>query len=362
MKRIMILVGLILMGIFSETFAHDHKHHMSSLSSLIEKRSFSELEGNQNKVLKKFQNWVNKRTERLESGSQIIDTPRGPIEYVLKGKGPIVLCLHGGFGGYDQGLLVGDSLLQHGFSILSPSRPGYLRTPLSVGATNEEQADAMVDLLNALGIDKVSVIGFSAGSQIAFLMAVRHPERVNSVVFECLGAQPDQSAMYVLLREVLQLGELPDFASWLFYLFTKSFPKESVKFILSIDSSLSQKQLKKRIHFVLHSKKQMKFAIQFIHTTMPIGPRIPGIENDISPSNLDPWPTFNYSLLKTPSMIIQSKYDSNGSYSEAQFAASQIPGAKFLTLGGCGHFIWLGKETDVWERQMRQFLRSHSNP
>ncbi len=94
---------------------------------------------------------------------------------------------------------------------------------------------------------------------------------------------------------------------------------------------------------------------------MPIGPRIPGIENDISVENLDPWPFFNYSLLKVPSMIIQSPYDSYGSYSEALFVAQQIPSVKFLKLRGCGHFIWLGKETDFWERQLRQFLRSHSD-
>lgn len=310
-------------------------------------------------IQEKFQCWLKKTTKRLESHSEIANTVRGPIEYVLKGKGPIVLCIHGGFGGYDQGLLVGDSLVEHGFSVLSPSRPGYLRTPLSVGQTNEEQADAMVGLLDALGIDQVSVIGFSAGSQIAFLMAVRHPERVKSVVFECLGAQSDQSAMYALFREVLSLGELPDFASWVFYVTSKAFPKETVKFILTLDSNLPTVQLKQRTRFVLKSPKQMDFAQRFIQSTIPLGPRIPGIENDISPANLDPWPEFDYALLKTPTMIIQSKFDSNGSYSEAQFAASHIPGVNFISLEGCGHFIWLGKETNTWERQLRKFLSIH---
>lgn len=361
MAKFMFVFCLCCIGLMTTIFAIEERGNNTNLSKLIHRHSFKELNGDAEKVLASFQKWVKRATKRVESRSEIVNTPRGPIEYVLKGQGPIVLCIHGGFGGYDQGVLVGNSLPEHGFCVLSPSRPGYLRTPLSVGQTNEEQADAMVDLLDALGIDKVSVIGFSAGSQIAFLMAVRHPERVNAVVFECLGAQPDQSAMYALLREFLSLNEVPDFASWLFHLFTKHFPKQAVKFILTQDSSLSPEQLKKRTHFVLHSNRQTQFALKFIHTTMPLGPRIPGTENDISPANLDPWPTFNYSLLHTPSMIIQSKYDSNGSYPEAQFAASQIPGVQFLTLGGCGHFIWLGKQTNSWERQLRQFLRAHSN-
>lgn len=355
-----LLTCLFLMITFTSKIAHANGHH-TSLKVLVEdkKKSIPELQGSGDKILKRFSHWVKKRERTLDSHSKIAKTSLGHIEYVIKGKGPIVLCIHGGFGGYDQGLLVGDSLMQHGFRVLSPSRPGYLRTPISVGATNEEQADAMVALLDALEIDKVSVIGFSAGSQIAFIMAVKYPERVKSVVFECLGAQPGESALYELLTEILQLDGVPNFASWLFFLYTKYFPANAVKFILSNDSSLSKSALKKRINFVLHSRWQSNFALQMILSTTPLGPRSVGLANDISPTNLDPWPNFNYSLLKTPSMIIQSKFDSNGSYAEAQFAASQIPGVKFITLEECGHFIWLGKERREWEKKLRRFLKNH---
>lgn len=307
-----------------------------------------------------FEEWITKTTTHLESRSEIAQTPRGPIEYVLKGKGPIVLCLHGGFGGYDQALLVGSHLTDHGFRILAPSRPGYLRTPLSVGQTNEEQADAMVDLLDALGIDKVSVIGFSAGSQIAFLMAVRHPDRVKSIVCECLGAQPDQTSMYTFLTEFFQqFSEEADFAGWLFHQFRKNEPRDAIRFILSIDSSLPSDQLEERIQYVLHHRSQKRYALKFIDTITPLGPRIPGIINDISPTNLDPWPNFDYSALHTPTLIIQSQFDSNGYYPEAQLAASRIAGAELLTLAGCGHFIWLGTETKSWEKKLRIFLMNH---
>ena len=41
----------------------------------------------------------------LNAESEIAETALGEIEYILKGEGPVVLALHGGPGGYDQGKL-----------------------------------------------------------------------------------------------------------------------------------------------------------------------------------------------------------------------------------------------------------------
>src|SRR5688500_8437741 len=46
--------------------------------------------------------WVRTTTEGLNAGSKIAITPYGPIEYAMSGAGPVVLCMHGGPGGYDQ--------------------------------------------------------------------------------------------------------------------------------------------------------------------------------------------------------------------------------------------------------------------
>ena len=50
----------------------------------------------------RFQNWVTDTTQRLETKSRIAQTSFGPIEYVKKGEGPIVLSLHGAFGGWGR--------------------------------------------------------------------------------------------------------------------------------------------------------------------------------------------------------------------------------------------------------------------
>ena len=72
------------------------------------------------------------------------------------------MVLHGGPGGHDQGFAAA-SLARAGYGVIAPSRPGYLRTPLSTGRTFEEQADALAALLDALEVDRVVPYGVSAG-------------------------------------------------------------------------------------------------------------------------------------------------------------------------------------------------------
>src|SRR5688500_11640845 len=67
---------------------------------------------------------------RVSTGSQVIQTPCGAIEYALAGSGPPLLMIHGAGGGFDQGLEFGAPLARAGFTVIAPSRFGYLQTPL----------------------------------------------------------------------------------------------------------------------------------------------------------------------------------------------------------------------------------------
>ncbi|PWB51030.1 MAG: hypothetical protein C3F06_11210 [Candidatus Methanoperedenaceae archaeon] len=120
--------------------------------------------------------------ERVMSGSKVIETKCGPIEYAAIGEGPPVLVVHGAGGGYDQGLWVSRDSLGEGFRIIAPSRFGYLRTPLPQDASPAAQADAHACLLDALNISKVAVMGISAGASSSMQFALRYPERTTSLV------------------------------------------------------------------------------------------------------------------------------------------------------------------------------------
>ena len=79
---------------------------------------------------------------------------RARIEYVDRGEGPTLLVFHDAPGGYDQAMLLGSLFAEEEFHLVAPSRPGYLRTPLTTGQSLAEQADAMAALIETMGISQ----------------------------------------------------------------------------------------------------------------------------------------------------------------------------------------------------------------
>ena len=118
---------------------------------------------------------------RVATGSQVIPTPCGPIEYATAGRGPAVLLVHGAGGGFDQALDIAQDLAAHGYRAIALSRFGYLRTPLPADASPAAQADAHACLLDALGIERASIVGVSAGAPSSMQFALRHPRRTTSL-------------------------------------------------------------------------------------------------------------------------------------------------------------------------------------
>jgi pimeloyl-ACP methyl ester carboxylesterase len=91
----------------------------------------------------------------------VAQTKAGPIEYTLLGQGPVVLRLTGSMDDC-QSSGGSEALLAAGFSILTPSRPGYGKTPLSAGKTASQAAEAMAALMDRLGITNADVIAESS--------------------------------------------------------------------------------------------------------------------------------------------------------------------------------------------------------
>jgi pimeloyl-ACP methyl ester carboxylesterase len=116
-------------------------------------------------------------------------TSQGWIEYRLVGTGPVVMILKGGHSSR-MTRLGHERLTEHNFSVLEPSRPGYDGTPRSVGCTAQSAADALVDLLDELGIQSVSLVAISAAGHTGIELARRHPDRIERVSFESAVALP----------------------------------------------------------------------------------------------------------------------------------------------------------------------------
>ena len=92
-----------------------------------------------------------------------------------------ILSVHGLYGGYDQALGNVGSLSEH-CRVLAPSRFGYPGSAVRGDGSPAAQAAIFAEMLDRLGIERVFVLGASAGGTPAIRLALDHPERVAGLV------------------------------------------------------------------------------------------------------------------------------------------------------------------------------------
>ncbi len=98
------------------------------------------------------------------------------------GTGEPVLLLHGGFCSIETMRAQVDALSQR-YRVLAPERPGHGRSPdREAPITYDGIVSDTVAYLDERGIDRCHVIGFSDGAIAGYLLALRHPSRVRSLV------------------------------------------------------------------------------------------------------------------------------------------------------------------------------------
>lgn len=123
--------------------------------------------------------------ERPEIGETIVANGV-KTNYLDAGEGPPVVLVHGsgpGVTAYANWRLVIPALSDR-FRVIAPDMVGFGFSERPDGADYSVQtwADQVIGLLDALGLDKASVVGNSFGGAIALRMATQHPERVDKLV------------------------------------------------------------------------------------------------------------------------------------------------------------------------------------
>ncbi len=288
-----------------------------------------------------YQSDINAAQERIMSGSQVIETKCGPIEYATMGEGPPVLLVHGAGGGYDQGILLARTMVGSGFRVIAPSRFGYQRTPLPANATPAAQADAHACLLAALNISKVAILGFSAGGPSTLQFALRYSNRTSAMVLTSAIVNKggpmdfkDKIIHYVIFK-----------SDFLFWFITKYFEPNMISFF----------GVTPQVQANLTPEEKYWLSDVFIPSMYPISQRQPGILNDrISQPLLD----YPLDQINVPTLVIHAKDDILVNPSHSQYAAQKIPNAKVIALDSGGHIL-IGQHERV-KYEVVKFLKLHT--
>jgi pimeloyl-ACP methyl ester carboxylesterase len=109
-----------------------------------------------------------------------VATRRAWISLVEAGAGPAILAVHG-LGGTKGSFLPTVVGLSTRFRTIALDLPGFGDSSKPIGAAYDARffATACIDLLDALELDRVHLIGNSLGGRVALEIALRHPDRVD---------------------------------------------------------------------------------------------------------------------------------------------------------------------------------------
>ncbi|EFL51086.1 alpha/beta hydrolase fold protein [Solidesulfovibrio fructosivorans JJ]] len=289
----------------------------------------------------------------LQTPPHIARTAKGAVEYAERGRGAPLLCVHGGPGGYDQGMLLGELFRVNGFRVIGVSRPGYLGTPLATGATPEAQADALAALLDVLGLDRVAVLGASAGGPPAYMLAARHPDRVAALIQVDSVSRTYAIKASPLARKIF----VTDMGLRLTAFFTDHFPKSALEGLLGEESTLDAATLKERVRHVLADPLKRELFVRMVHTFADRFPeREEGVRNDLAQyAAIGELPLAGISC---PTLVMHGDVDNDVDPGDAVYAAGAIPGARLEWIRSGSHLaFWLADEAAAAQRTAVAWLK-----
>jgi pimeloyl-ACP methyl ester carboxylesterase len=278
-----------------------------------------------------YQSDIQQARDRIASGSQIAQTPCGPIEYAVAGDGPPVLVVHGAGGGFDQGLDFGKPLVELGFRVIAMSRFGYLRTPLPADAAPAAQADAHACLLDALHLQRVPILGISAGAPSSLQFAIRHPQRTTALVLVVPAAyrprSVDDTRTMVAPTGTEFLRDTALRLDFLFWAAIRLAPDSVTRLVLATDPALVASA----------SREEQAYVAMMLEHILPVSPRRFGLLNEAKVmASLE-----RYALerITAPTLAISARDDFYETYESARYTAAQIARARFLGYPTGGHLL-----------------------
>lgn len=275
--------------------------------------------------------------------TQIIETTKGPIEVSFKGVGTPLLFVHGGHSSCNE------SLFHKGFDLnkyylITPSRPGYGKTPLSNNATPRATAELFITLMDAIQLKSVIVIGISAGGLTALELASNFPDRVKKLVLISAVTKDWMTAQDPIYRKAKKLFS-PRFEkySWgLFRFFYLLFPR------------LMAKTMFKELSNFQHAKITPD-EIKELHSMINLQSSKHGFVNDLD-QHID---QKVLDEIACPTLILHSTTDNSVCIDHAKDAHAIIKKSilKIYT-NKWGHLLWLGQESKIAIEDTLKFIKS----
>lgn len=212
------------------------------------------------------------------------------------------------------------------FQCLAPDMIGFgdsahpVEPPRGMGPFNELRAEALLGLLDVLGVDRVHLVGNSMGGQLALLMALAQPERIGKILLMGSGGAPDLPVSPGLAH----LRTFYDAPS------ADSLERLLEQFVFDLEPMrpVIDRVVKERMAYVERADVRRSHAASFD----PDGPRrfftpeeLAGIEHDV--------------------LVVHGRDDRIIPPQASRWFAEHLPNANLYVIGRCGHWTQIEHPT-----------------
>ncbi len=275
------------------------------------------------------------------------ETNLGVVEYVEIGDGPAVVAVHGAMGGYDQSLILAQTIGDPEYRYIAVSRPGCLGTPPRTGKTSDQQGDMIAALLDTLGIERAGVIAVSGGGPGAILFGLRHRVRCTGLVLVSTCAGKVDTPIPFSFKVMKYLAR----RRW----FADRFRKRAEKNLEAVAGrSIRDPEILART--IQDHDTWPLFSNMLLSTFDRMWQRIDGTENDIEISRTTTYPLEKLDL---PVLIVHGTEDQLVEFEiHAKTLEARLPNAELLTVDG-GEQVAIFTHRDMVRSKAKEFFHRH---
>jgi pimeloyl-ACP methyl ester carboxylesterase len=119
----------------------------------------------------------------FHASRRFADVKSGRIAYFERGQGPVALFVHGvPINGYHWRHVIDRAKHRRRCIAIDLMGLGYTEVNSAQDVSFTAQAQMIVEVLDALGIDKIDLVANDSGGAVAQILAARHPHRLTSLV------------------------------------------------------------------------------------------------------------------------------------------------------------------------------------
>ncbi len=267
-----------------------------------------------------------KRIAKLEAERSLTQTRHGQIEYVDWGEGDPVLVIHGAGGGFDQGRLLARAIGGDGFRWISVSRFGYLGSAMPNTPSTVAQAETLVDLLDALGVERVNILAMSGGVPPSLKFAEMFPERVDRMMLL-------SSAPFTPFTPVVEDRPIPTWAysallgNDVFYWVLTKVARGQLEEAFDARADLREGL----------SDEEELFVRDLIDTFLPASRRVAGVNNE--GAAVAPAAHYDLESIRAEVLVVHARDDRLNPFAVGETIAARIPRSRLLVLDRGGHLL-----------------------